>query len=157
MTRPPASGTAGYSLVEVLVVMTLIALVSGGVWIAFGPDKRPGEAEAGRLAVALMRAEQEAILSGEFVGLDIEPGSTHFLRFRDGEWQADPSIAGGGLRLDEGLFLRLAGAAATEAEGPDLWLDPTGASDPATLLLDAGEQRYRIEFDAGRARVEAEG
>lgn len=154
-TLPPVR--AGYSLVEMLVVMTLIALVTGGVWLTFNSGQQAGQAEADRLAIALMRAEQEAILSGDFIGMDVRSDGAQFLRYRAGEWQADTVILAEGIRLDDGQFLILREGGTGDGPGPDIWFDPAGASEPVRLFLEAEGRRYRIEMSAGSARVEAEG
>lgn len=157
MIRTPPPVRAGYSLVEMLVVMTLIALVTGGVWLTVSSGQQAGQAEADRLAVALMRAEQEAILSGDFIGMDVRSDGAQFLRYRGGEWQADTVILAGGIQLGEGQFLILRDGQAGDGPGPDIWFDPAGASEPAGLVLEAEGRRYRIEMSAGSVRVVAEG
>ena len=135
--------------------MTLIALVSGGAWLAFADRAAPGQDAAERLSLLLLRAERDAISSGDFVGVAIAPDRADVLRYR---------VLPGGLQLGDGMVLRVANMPrrAVEATGrddrlPALWFDPTGANEPAVLMLETSGPRYRIELSAGQIHVEATG
>ena len=144
--------------------MTLIALVSGGAWLAFADRAAPGQDAAERLSLLLLRAERDAISSGDFVGVAIAPDRADVLRYRDGVWQRDDRVLPGGLQLGDGMVLRVANTPrrAVEATGradrlPALWFDPTGANEPTVLILETAGPRYRIELSAGQVHVEATG
>lgn len=86
--RPEHSG-AGFTLLEILVVMFIIGIIVGFAVLSVdgraGDDKLQQEAE--RLDALLGLATDEAILYGVEVGLDLTRDGYRFLRFNEGGWQ----------------------------------------------------------------------
>ena len=65
-----AANRAGFTLVELLMVVAIIGLAAGAVVLSV-PDPRPSVAEdAERFAARLSRAREEAILSNRPVAVD---------------------------------------------------------------------------------------
>jgi general secretion pathway protein H len=151
MTPTLASNRSGYSLVEVMVVLAVVALLAGAALTL--PSGTPAaQRAADRLALDLMRAERAAITSGDFIGLTVTGEGYAFTRFDGEAWQAG---APGGLRAVRlGDEVRLL----IEAEGaPAYWFDPTGVNGEARFVLDDGEHRVAVAFANGEVRIEGEG
>jgi len=86
----------GFTLVELMVVITLMALLAGAVMLSFG-DLRGGAAEvAGPFAARLAAARDEAIVSGAPVSGWITASGYGFERYRGGRWEplTDKPFAG---------------------------------------------------------------
>lgn len=152
MTSYRASPQAGYSLVEVMVVLAVIALLAGAAALMLPSGTPAAQRAADRLALDLMRAERAAITSGNFIGLEVTGEGYAFTRFDGETWQAGTP---GGLRpVRLGDDVRLM----TEAEGaPAYWFDPTGVNAEARIILDDGEHRAVVAFAHGDVRIEGEG
>jgi type II secretion system protein H len=82
------AGMRGFTLIEVMVVLVIVAIMAGLVAGSLRPDPgRAVEAEAWRLARLAERLHQEADLSGQVLALRWEPGGYRFLkRGDDGAW-----------------------------------------------------------------------
>lgn len=152
MTPNRATNQAGYSLVEVMVVLAVVALLAGAAALMLPSGTPAAQRAADRLALDLMRAEHAAITSGDFIGLDVTGEGYAFTRFDGEAWQ---SGAPGGLRAVRlGDEVRLL----TEVEGaPAYWFDPTGVNTEARFVLDDGEHRVTVAFANGEVRIEGEG
>lgn len=95
--RRPRRAAAGFTLVELLVVIVILAIGAATAVLAL-PD---GEASAlaqtaGRSAALLRLAREEAILGGEPLAVVVGVGGYHVERRRDGRWRTiagDPPFA----------------------------------------------------------------
>ena len=152
MTPHRASPQAGYSLVEVMVVLAVVALLAGAAALTLPSGTPAAQRAADRLALDLMRAERAAITSGDFIGLTVTGEGYAFTRFDGEAWQSGEP---GGLRAVRlGDEVRLL----TDAEGaPAYWFDPTGVNGEARFVLDDGEHRVAVAFANGAVRIEGEG
>lgn len=135
----------GLSLIEILVGISILAVVAFAVTLSIRPGGTPLEAEADRLAVRLHQAEAEAIASGAPVGLAVEGAGRGYAFYRhvDGRWwplNDHPTL--GGHTLDDDVALDIADTAPVRAEAaeraalyPAIWFDPAGMTDPFRLRL----------------------
>jgi general secretion pathway protein H len=153
--RHVAAARAGFTLVEVLVVVVIIALLASLVAVKLAPDTRQSlREEALRLAALLAHARDEAIVTGAPLAWQRTERGYRFLhRTPDRTWAAvdrDPS-----LRARE--FPPGVGVAAIEtapAAAPSLIvLAPTGLSEPFRITLGLGEHRVRVSSDGAGAPV----
>lgn len=144
-------GERGFTLVELMVVVTLIGLMSTLVVLSL-PDSRPTlSGETDRFAARLLRAREEAVITGQTVEVTVAPEGYSFARRRGGER----------LPLVETPFGPVAWEAETRVSGPEteplrVVFDSTGASEPAELLLQRDDRTMRVSVDAaGEVRVDA--
>jgi general secretion pathway protein H len=74
-----ATGSRGFTLIEVLVVVLLMVIVVGMVGLKIGGDEgRAVRQEADRLSVLLQTAQQEAILQGKVLALAMQEEGYEF-------------------------------------------------------------------------------
>lgn len=147
---------AGLSLVEILVGLSILAIVAFAVTLSIQPGKPPLEAEADRLAVALHRASAEAVATGYPVGLRLTPGSGGyaFVRYVDGRWRGMSPDSGPQARmLQDGVRLDVEGMAAQTRDedvpaAPAVWFDPAGLTEPFRLRLTSPDGRIELAWKA---------
>lgn len=135
---------AGLTLIEVLVVLSIIAITAGAAMLrlGFGHGQDDLTAAANAMALAVTEASDAALTSGQDRILELGP-EAYFIRV-DGR-TSDPDW-----RKVSGLML----AAAQGETGP--WrLSADAASPPFGVRLSAGHQSVTLWFDGLRARVEA--
>lgn len=159
-TRPRASG---FTLIEVMVVLTIIAVLAGMVALRFGNRGREvqHERELRRLQQAITLAAEEAIVQGRPYGLAISAREYRFCRREQGSWK--PIETDRGLNphdLPENLLLQIdselpqssSARGDGEAEGscPMIRLFPSGEAEPLQLTLrdTAGERQATLALAA---------
>ena len=158
------SGTSGFTLVELLVVVVLIGILSSFVVLSVDVDQQSRELEAAakQIRMHLNSASQEAILSGYPVGLSVEDDSLVFLLPGEKEWEVQLE--------NEALPVvtvnpRWRMTLHTELQPADLGVDNLGGkvfpqaliysegyADPFNILLvaDTDSISYRISTDGAR-------
>lgn len=141
-----ASRRAGFTLVELLMVVAIIGLAAGAVVLSV-PDPRPSVAEdAERFAARLTRAREEAILSNRPVAVQVGPTGYGFAAYDGIRWSD----------LDEGPF---GPEDWTEGTAPEptvarLVFDPTGVAEPGAIILTREGRRRTVTVDgAGEVRI----
>lgn len=137
--RPPtlalSAGTAGFTLLEILVVLVLLGLLTGVAAARFSSLRQPSLAEAGRDVVSELRAyRSQAMQTGRPV-----------------------QIAASGVRVPSGFVLSAERQGqASEQDGPTgvLFL-PDGRSSGAVFVLSGNNEQERITVDwlTGEVRV----
>ena len=140
--RTSATGTAnGFTLVELMVVLTIVGLVSAVAMLAI-PDPRGGLAdEAERFAARARAAQERAIMDNRPVAVRVTPQGYGFEWAVRGEWRA----------LDRKPFTTVEWKAGTEP-APDavrLVFDPTGYAEPLRLDLVRQGERVAVEIGEG--------
>lgn len=155
MTRTSATGKAdrrgraGFTLVELMMVVAIIGLAAGAVVLSV-PDPRPSVGiEAERFAARLVRAREEAVLTNRVVAVDADAKGYGFTSFDGARWSP----------LTDGPF------------GPEIWtpgttivaregelrvvFDPTGAAEPATMAVGRKGKSVVVVVDgAGEVRID---
>lgn len=143
MTQRPrhTHGQAGFSLVEMLVVLVVVGLVSSVVLLNARPS-RPGLAEeADRFARTLAEARDTALIGNRPVLVEVTPDG-HALRRRTGDGWSQPA-SGEAVSWETG--------ASVQAEGRRFPLailfDPMGLSDALTLTIYRDGRSETVELD----------
>lgn len=136
---------AGFTLVEVLVTLFVIAVIAGVAVIRLGGDDRQEvvDREAGRLAGLIELAREEAILAGQEWGLALTAESYRFLRLDEdaNRWREIVERPFEAHELPPALSLRLALADRGRIDGRETTVvtRDRGGQRPALLLLSSGE------------------
>ena len=88
--RPREYASAGFTLLELLLVMTIIAILAGAVVVNFGNvgGSQRVRAEAERLALAIEMGRGEALRRNAMWGLSVGESSYDFkeYHYRSGDW-----------------------------------------------------------------------
>jgi general secretion pathway protein H len=153
-TRRPSGarrGIAGFTLVELLVVLAIVGLVAGAVTLAIGVDERHStEREAKRLAGALEHAAAAAQWRSEVLGVSADGGGYRFWRRdADNRWGAladDDVLAA--RRLPPGMTVTpVAYAGAPVAPDAILPFRASGRNEPFTLQIASPAWSLQIDAD----------
>ncbi|ULT73060.1 MULTISPECIES: type II secretion system minor pseudopilin GspH [Pseudomonas] len=129
------SHSKGFTLIEVLVVVLIIALSAGMIGL-INPDSasRQARREGDRLLALLQLLRQQAVLSNSDYGLRIEPDAYSVMRLDDqGQWLADRDWRA--QSLPGSLRLRLEIAEASPALGQAV----SRSALPQLLVLSSDE------------------
>ena len=150
MRRPVRAD--GFTLVEILVVMVLIALCAGVAVIAAAPDERALLASEGeRLAASFELADLEARLTGDTIYWGAEGTRYTFRRVRrDGAAAAadTASALAREHRLPHGIAIGRLGVEGRRVEPPALTFAPHRGAAPFTLELVGSDGRSTITRSA---------
>ncbi|MBL9065312.1 MAG: GspH/FimT family pseudopilin [Sphingopyxis sp.] len=88
--RPRANG---FTLVELMVVLAIMALAATAVVLTLPGEERSVRSEADRLAARLAAARDVAVIEGRSVAVNFAPSGYGFERRIGGEWQPLPGRA----------------------------------------------------------------
>jgi general secretion pathway protein H len=151
-TGTEARPEAGFTLIELMVVMFVIGLAGAAVLLTV-PDGRPQVGrEAETLAARLREARDEAVLTNRAVEARLDAAGYAFHVQRGGEWVALEASPFQPRAWGEGVAARL-----TSADGGrSVRFDPTGGAGPATVALSRAEARVTVAVDeAGNVQIDA--
>lgn len=146
----PRRRETGFTLVEVMVVVTLIGLVAGLAMLSV-PDPRPSVTlEAERFGARLQRAQEEAILTNRAVEVALTPSGYAF-RVRDaGGWRPLTDAPFGEVVWEPDTAVR------REQRAGAVAFDPAGGSSAGAFSLSRDGRSVRVEVDpAGNVRIDA--
>jgi type II secretion system protein H len=144
--------TAGFTLVEILVVLVILAIAAGVAVVAYdGNDRDRATREARRFAAALEHAAMRAQVRAETLGASAEGEGWRFWR-RDpdsGQWQpvADDDVLAAHLLPTAMTVLPLSYAGQPLDAGAIVPLRPTGRNEPYAFLLQAHDARIVLAAD----------
>ena len=159
----PSHNEAGVSLIETLVAVSIIGIVATAVVLSIQPGSDPLDDEADRLLARLIFAEQDAISTGQPVGVVLEDfgAGYSFHRYVDQRWwpvRDNPALAvhrlESGFRLiaDEALLADLSAADGDDpAIIPAFWFDPAGMTEPFRLRLEDSQTVLELEWSGDRS------
>lgn len=140
---------AGFTLVEMLIVLAIIAVAAGAVAAGIGSVGRAPsvEIEARRLATRLQLAADEAMLGDVMFAFTVEEDGYGFATIgADGALTARGDDALGFHRLPSGMVVAL-------SVRPPIILGLDGESLPLTATVEKGSVRWQVAFDGLTARV----
>lgn len=143
---------AGFTLIEVAVVLLLITIVLGMVGLRLDNDMPLVRDESARLRLVLQAAQEQAAFSGQVLGLALEESGYRFARLNDkNEFEALESDLLRAYAFPEGV--RMSDIVA-EGEG-HIVISPTGELTTFNATLAKGGVAWRIEGSAnGRIQTQ---
>lgn len=152
----PRSGESGVTLIEVLVVLTLIAVSAGVVTLALprGASERSLTQEAELLASRLNLAAERSLVEGRHLRFGWKDGAYSFEEWSDDDWQAtaDATLSTAAVLGEDTALADQQGArSGSLVITPDL-LPPEGGA--LELILASGATRRTVVFDGLEARLD---
>ncbi len=163
---PPLRRPDGFSLIEVLAVMAVLALAGWAVVQAMPPEPPAFEREAARLTGKLAEAARTSIAQGAPVGVLIDQRGYDFRIARRGRWlPLTGSTPLGAGRWAEGVAVEVERLGldvrldTEEADAmPALIFEPFGSAEPTVLRLLGGTGTATIRIGAdGSLRMDTTG
>lgn len=140
---------AGFTLVELLVVLVILGLLSGAVIIALPDGAGRLGGEATRFAARIDAAQDAAVISARPMALRITDIGYGFDVRENGGWRPLQVRPFNDQLWEEGTRAVIGSGAARVV------LDSTGTSDPASVALFRGEQRIVVAIPGdGTVHVE---
>lgn len=151
--------SAGFSLLELLAVIAIVAILSGLIVPMLGSTAaREASAAASRMVLLINQAREEAVMSARIWRVQLDPvaHSYRFLQLVGGEF-ADVSIKpfAGRHHVPEVTLAGLEINGQSLAEAGDVYLFPTGEQDTFRLIVRGDRNEYRIAMGpVGEAELE---
>lgn len=139
----------GFSLVEILVVMAILAIAAAVVVLTLPGDRSRLRREAERLASRLTHAEAQAVLLNRRLAVRIDRNGYAFRAQQLGEWQPVEQPGLSSERWADGIVPELNGAQGLVAQ-----FEPIGIVDPVELVLTLDRERVQVRMTgAGEVSV----
>ncbi len=147
----------GFTLIELLIAMVLIGLMSSMAMLAMGnaDHSKQQQLEVERLAKLLELAEQEAMIRGDSIGLELVGQGYRFLLPAQGKWQPEntdavfrqrdlPAGMSLALTLDEKPVYLAKRFGSNVHSQPQIVFTPDGATDVFQIALDLQKSELRF-------------
>ena len=150
MRPTSATGTRGFTLLEILVVVAITGIVIALAAVNLLPsDNEIARRESGNVALAIEGARDAAWFGGRPMSVTFESGSVRAWRYGGGEWRADPARdrnVDAALRIT-GIYVDGQPLAANDR----LVFMPDGLGVPFRIALEVRGLPWAIEGDAAGA------
>lgn len=128
--------TAGFTLLEILVVVFIIGIILSLVVISVNPDKDDElKTEADRFITLVSLATQESILLSKEFALDLSHDGYSFLAFEDQQWTATSDGVFRARSFPQGVYMDIY----LEGEKYDFMDAEEEENNPRIFLLSSGE------------------
>lgn len=153
MARTSATGTErGFSLVELLVVVTVLGLLGAAVMLTVpGAGARLGD-QADQLTAHLQRAREEAVLGNRAIAVRVDAGGYRFERRGWDGWQVLAEAPLHERRFPDGVQADFRG----REQVARFEFDATGANVPAEVVLRGADKTLRLALlPSGEVQVHA--
>jgi type II secretion system protein H len=153
MRRTSATGTDGFTLIEVLAVVAITGIIVALASVNLFPsDRELARREAGRLALAIEHARDSAWFGGRPTAVSFADGRTRLWRYGNGKWQPD---AGRESQLDATVRVAsVSSAGQAIPAGERLVFLPDGLDEPFRVALEIRGLALSVDGDAaGGIRV----
>lgn len=148
------SRTSGFTLVELLVVLVVVALAGAAVMLTAPGDGDALAHEADTLAARLLRAREEAVLTGRGVQVRVGTAGYDYVRQDFDAWQPLREGPFRPARFAEGTRARI--SASSPRAQVTFAFDSIGGNRPQAIVLEHLERRVRVAIDAtGEVTVDA--
>ena len=143
----------GFTLVEMMVVLLVMALAGGAVVMVVGSGGASVGQDAARLASRVAAARETAITGARPVSLWVSASGYGFDRYSGGKWQAEERGALKSSDWDEGITVTTSGISGQGAKlsggAARLTFDNLGLPEgPMTVELKRAERSARVEVAA---------
>lgn len=149
--------TRGFTLIELLIVLVLISVMTGMAVLAIGNNgqDRTQWLEAKRLATLLNMAEQEAVLSGTAMAVEMSEHGYRFLRLGGSGWQIehhDELFRSRSLQQDMRIIMFINGQIqylpkdfiSGKAAAPQILLAPDSMAEVVDIRIAAAERSISV-------------
>jgi type II secretion system protein H len=143
----------GFTLVEILVVIVILALAAGAAVSALGPDDaRAARREARRAAAAIEYAAERAVRRAETLGVDAAGSELRFWRRADGDDDTWTLVTGDDLLAAHALpapvtIVPVAYGGRTLAAHTLVPLRASGRNEPARFAVRAPDLTLVVALD----------
>jgi len=143
----------GFTLVELMVVLAIMALFAGAVVMTIGDIRGGSTDSAHRIGARLAAARDEAIVGGTPIAGWISASGYGFDRFEDGRWQPLAVKPFEGANWEKGTEVTVGGASEARAR---VRFDSLGLPDaPLSVRLSRNGRSSRVDIGAnGDVRVQ---
>ena len=147
--RPGPDGRAGFTLVELMMTVAIIAMAAAAV-VMVAPDPRPAVgAEAERFAARLTSARDEAVLTNRPIAVETTAAGYGFQAFDGLHWTGFQDGPFKPVNWETGT------TASADAQAARVIFDPTGVADPYRLTLRRDGKMRTVTVDgAGEVKVD---
>ena len=143
----------GFTLVEMMVVLLVMALAGGAVMMVVGSGGRSVGSDAERLASRIAAARETAITGARPVSLWVSPSGYGFDFYSKGQWQPQPRGTLGANDWEKGTAVSTSGISGAGAKlgggTARLTFDNLGLPEgPMAIELTRNERTARVEVAA---------
>lgn len=151
-TGASSPAEAGFTLVELMVVLVVMGLIAGAVVLTV-PDGRPRLAdEAERLAARLVMAREEAVITNKSVDVAFTSRGYAFRKLVGGTWTPLAGASFEAIAWPEGVTAEVETGDGREG----LRFSSDGAAGAGKVTLNAEARQVAVTVDeAGNVRVDA--
>ena len=158
LPSPPEPAQSGMTLIEMLVVLTIIGVTASLALLSIGVGGgASGQNEAKRLESRLQLAADQSMLRDEVLAVNLTQRSYNFVQWDEAMRKWVPTkvaLLEEVHELPSGITLASAnGSAATDNGSAIVPLDVNAAAAPLEFTLDAGRSRWTISFDGLTAKA----